>query len=321
MGGSRDLVVRCGASTAEVLAARSCAVLDAALAGDAELWITTPADEAIVLGAFQRTSSLGLGAASARPVVRRASGGAAVAIGPGTLHVVLALARPGALVPCDPARLVNRYVRPLLRALAKSGASASYFGRDWVSVAHRPVAAVGFAHDATTDRAAIEAFVAVTTPFAVEPRASFLGREPTTLATAADRAFELEPLARAIGAAYAAAYDREVAAMPFDETPARGREDADPPWEAVQMEAIGPVAAGVDRGGVLRVGGDFMASRDAVRGLEQVLADLPEAADEARIGAAVDAAFTAPGVALEGVRSLASLRDVVVAARARHRAR
>lgn len=313
--------MRRGASTAELLAARSRAALDAPLEGDAELWITSPTDDALALGAFQRAAGVDRHAR----VVRRGSGGASVDVGPGTLHVLLALARPSALVPCDAPRLVNRYVRPLLRALTRSGATAHYFGRDWVSGAHRPIAAVGLAHDATTGRAAVEAFIAVEKPFAPEGRASFLGKSPATLVELIGRDVDRDRLAAAVAAAYAAAYDRQVVDAPLDvafASPSDRDLFADPPWAAARDEAIGVVAAGPDARGATRVGGDFMASRDAVDAVERALAELGPAspADDARVGAIVDAAFTAPGVVLEGVRSLTSLRDVIVAARASTRA-
>ena len=86
--------------------------------------------------------------------------------------------RVDALVACDESRLVNRYVRPLLRALTKVGATAHFFGRDWVSVAGRPVAWVGFAHDAGTRRTVFEAVVAVGAPYVVRARESTGGTRP-----------------------------------------------------------------------------------------------------------------------------------------------
>ncbi len=110
-------------------------VLDAPLAHPAELYVSRLQEEALVAGAFQRCP------ADVRARLQRVSGGVVVETGPGTVHLVLALDRPAALVPCDAARLVNRYVRPLLSALTRLGVKASYYGRDWVSATKRPVAA------------------------------------------------------------------------------------------------------------------------------------------------------------------------------------
>ena len=87
---------------------------------------------------------------------------------------------------------------------------------------------------------------------------------------------------------------------------------ADPPWAATADEIIGPLGAGPDARGHFRVGGDLLVSRDALASLE---ASLPATPDEA-LGPLVDATLGAPHVALEGVRSLTSIRDVILAARA-----
>ena len=78
------------------LAAASQSALDVPLADEAELWIARPSEDAIALGAFQRSSG-----ASGHLVVRRGSGGPAVRMGEGTLWVALLLPRVDALVACD----------------------------------------------------------------------------------------------------------------------------------------------------------------------------------------------------------------------------
>jgi hypothetical protein len=250
---------------------------------DAELLVAVPGDEAIVLGAFQRSSEVAGGGVV---LVRRGSGGPAVRVGPGSVWVQLHLARPDVLVACDGARLVNRYVRPILRAIG-----AKYFGRDWISVDHRPAGLVAFAHDARTGRSLFEAIVAARTPFALGPRASYLGKEPIVL--------ESDPaeIADAIAEAYAAlAKDSERIAIG---APAGGERRVidEPPWKAVREDAIGIVAAGPDREGKMRVGGEFMASRDAIADLEARLANGEAAAS------AVEAALASPNAVLFGARA------------------
>src|SRR5262249_3366037 len=117
-------------------------------------------------------------------------------------------ASPSSLVSCEPVRLVNRYVRPLLKALGRCGALAHYFDRDWISVKHRPAGWVGFAHDATTGRCALEAFVALRARFDVEARASYLGKEPGTVEEIAGVAIDEARFGDAIVEAYAGAYGR-----------------------------------------------------------------------------------------------------------------
>lgn len=302
-------VVRGGERSAQDVARLSRAALDRPLRRPAELCVSVVADDALLLGAFQRAASLAF--APPWPLLRRASGGPEVRVGPGTVHVAVALAHPGALAPCDEKRIVNRTVRPLLRALTRMGLVAHYFGRDWVSVAHRPVAWVGFAHDAGTRRTLFEAFVAVRTPFAVAERASFLGKPHATLESAGQGG-PVDP-AR-VADAVVEAYARDAAPVELAWPPPLPAEDdvpADPPWAATAEEAIGTLGAGPDARGVFRVGGDLLVSRDALARLEAraataPLADLPRAVDET---------LAAPGVALDGVRSLASVLDVIARAR------
>jgi len=301
-------LMRAKARSAAEIAAHSRAALDRALAQPAELWVAVARDTALLAGAFQR----GVSMPDTWPLARRGSGGPEVLVGPGTVHVALALAHPGVLTPCDESRIVNRSVRPLLRALTKTGPLAHYFGRDWVSVAHRPAAWVGFAHDAGTRRTLFEAFVAVRTPFAIAERASFLGKPQGTLEVIAGTALDPQRIADAVVDAYLAAYNAE----PVDlAVPEAQTEDADlrrdPPWAATSEEAIGTIGAGPDAGGVFRIGGDLLVSRDALAELETCVA---EAADD-DIGRVVDDTLRRPGVAIDGVKSLASVAEVILRGR------
>jgi hypothetical protein len=235
------------------------------------------------------------------------------------VHVALALARPDALEPCDERRIVNRYVRPLLRALTKTAGLAHFFGRDWISVAHRPAAWVGFAHDAASKRTLLEAFVGVHEPFATEPRGSLLGKKPGALDELAGKPVDPSRVADAIIASYLERYDGTEVPVKADADGAdasgtrRTIEDPrrDPPWVATVEEPIGIVGAGPDARGVMRVGGDLLVSRDALARLESLVAG---ARDE-EIGRLVQETLGGPGVAIDGVRSLVSVRDVILRAR------
>jgi len=303
-------VIRAGARSAQEMSAHSRAALDRPLPMIAELWVAVACDEASVLGAFERGPMSRPRADSL--ATRRGSGGPTVMVGSGTIHVVLSLSQPGALVLCDHARIVNRYVRPVLRALTRNGMLAHFFGRDWVSVAKQPVAWVGFGHDATTRRAVFEAFVGVRSPIATAPRPSFLGKQPGTLESIAGRNLEATRIANGIIDAYLEAYDvNAVDVAPADEPHSEPDWRLDPPWAATVEEAIGLIGAGPDRFGVLRVGGDILVSRDALARLEARIVDAP---DE-QLDRIVDETLAAPGVALDGVRSLKSIRDVIQRAR------
>jgi hypothetical protein len=305
----RLAIVRAGERSAAEVAARSRSALDAPLAFAGSLWVAQIPDDAVMLGAFQRATHGG--AFAALPAHRRGSGGPTVRVGPGTLHVALSLAHPAALAGGDEKRIVNRSVRPLLRALTRAGHLASFFGRDWVSVQHRPVAWVGFSHDATTRRTVFEAFVAMRAPFA-EGGASLLGKAPASLEELAGTAIDPRRIADAVVQAYGAAWDAEAveaSAPDLDVTDERAADD--PPWAASVDEAIGTIGAGPDARGVFRVGGDLLVSRDALARLEARAATAPLE----DVPSIVDETLAAPGVALDGVRSLTSVRDVIVRAR------
>jgi hypothetical protein len=164
----------------------------------------------------------------------------------------------------------------------------------------------------------LEAFVACDTPFDVEPRASFLGKAPGTLRAILGAPVDAVRLAEGILASYSEAYGRVAidrgSIPPFESALDELR--AEPPWRATVDEVIGVLGAGPDVHGRFRVGGDLLISRDALSSLE---ASLQDAADD-DVAALVDAAIARPHVALDGVRSLASVRDVILAARAQKRA-
>ncbi len=292
------------------------------LASDAALEIAWPSEAGVVLGALQRACDHA--PREGERVLARGSPGCAVRVGPGTLHVVLALARPSALVDCDEARVLNRHVRPLLRALTKAGALAKYFGRDWISVAHHPAVHVGFAHSRATSRTVVEAFVAVRTPMDTYDRASYAGKAPSTLEALVGKPIDDALLERDVALAFAELATETVTESETESESETGTgtesetgtetETETAPWAAGVEEAIGPVCAGRDLIGRMRVGGEWMASFDAVRDLEDRLAAMGKSPDERAIAEAVQAAFDAPHTALFGVRSLESFRAVLASA-------
>src|SRR5262249_31792393 len=151
------------------------------------------------------------------------------------------------------------------------------------------------------------------TPFHVADRPSFLGKAPGTLAEIVGKAIEPQRLVDAIVDAYVASWGvAPVDAVPLP-SPAEDRQPADDlPGAATVEEAMGVLGAGPDARGAFRVGGDLLVSRDALARLEAAAPQVPEEG----LGALVDETLAAPGVALDGVRSLESLRDVIARARA-----
>ena len=102
------------------------------------------------------------------------------------------------------------------------------------------------------------------------------------------------------GGHFAASYALTLAAAPEDDAPARGTEPVDEaPWSVTRASAIGPLGATPRR-----VGGAFMAARDAVDDLADELASLPAGADLAPV---VARHLGGPSAALFGVRHLSDL--------------
>ncbi|HEX4512105.1 MAG TPA: hypothetical protein VH054_01170, partial [Polyangiaceae bacterium] len=231
---------------------------------------------AILIGAFQRPCD------APSVSVQRGTGGAAVRVGPGTLHVMVA----APTFDEDESVILNRMTRPLLRALR-----ARYFGRDWIDVDHHPIAHVGFAHERATRRTVFEAFVAVRTPFALGDRPSYLGKIPATLEELRGK-IDDDALVQSILDAYG--YERRQTTS----VSAIASASVKASWATCVDEAIGRVCAGPDDEGRFRIGGELMASFDAVRDFEDRVARHEDAEE------AADAAFTAPHTALFGVRSL-----------------
>jgi hypothetical protein len=188
-----------------------------------------PKQEIVLLGAFQRSGDV----ASSLPFRRRASGGAAVRIGPGTVWF------QAPFEGTAPDKILNRAVRPLLTWLSKkTSRPVRYFGRDWIAVGGRPVGIVAFAYEAKTGRGVFEAFVSARSLVTLGPRASYRGKEPMILGVDPEKLVEV------------------------DGTFTTTEVEDDPPWEATAEAEIGLVGAGRDRNGVLRVGGELMGSSD-----------------------------------------------------------
>lgn len=103
---------------------------------------------AVVLGAAQRAGrvvDLDACARASLRVLRRATTGTAAYLGGRSIVWTLALPDVAALIPdASPRSLLNRNVRGFLRGFRAAGAVAHYFGREWISVAHRPAALLGF---------------------------------------------------------------------------------------------------------------------------------------------------------------------------------
>jgi len=242
--------------------------------------------------------------------VRRATGGPALRVGRGQVHVTLALTHPAALGGvADPNRALNRHVRPLLRALDALGSQPTTFGgRDIVLMGAAPIAWVGLGHVRSTSTTTIEAIVALSRPFglpaeldlahgAIAPR--FLGRTPSTLEAVLGQPIDPDAVVGAIVAAYALQAEDSVATEPPASLPMT-RVDADEPaFTAMVEEAIGLLGARRNAAGLVELGGDLFASADALASLG---AALSQPSDDDAMRATIDA--TLDGALLLGVRDV-----------------
>lgn len=271
-----------------------------------------------LLGSFQRSTDRPA-ALDGAPLERRGSGGPTLQVGGGMLWLQLALATPDALVPCTPSKLLNRHVRPLLKALTSLGRLSHYFGRDWIATRRRPSAWVGFAHHATSGRSLVEALVPVEglVPWP-EPRASLMGKAPWTLGEADSAApLIMERVRERLVTSYVD--DLSAGASPVVATIAPTHDASpiigdDPPWQAWCEDAIGRICAGRDGAGRLRLGGEFMASVDAVQAVEDGVLRLGSGLSADAVGQLIDGAFARSNGTILGVTDLRKIRDVLLEA-------
>lgn len=284
---------------------------------EAAVYVAPIVGEAILLGRFQRVRStveLARLEGSGTSLVRRQSGGPALRVGRGQVYVSLELASPSALGGvADPGRALNRHVRPILRALTSlSDVTATSGGRDVILARGAPIARVFVHHHRATGVTGLEAVIHVSRASDLDPAVDLahgaVERTPSrTLNEVVGRELDPAAVVEAIIGELAALAAGEVGT--FDPVMIPGRVDPEePPFTAMIVESIGLIGAVVERDRVA-IGGDLMASHDAVDALGRALHGVT---DEQRIGALIDAHLE--GAMLLGVRSHESIRKVVLAA-------
>lgn len=105
-------------------------------------------DRAVILGAMQRAARVVDMHACVEgnvSVFRRTTTGTAAWMGGEGLVLALGLPHVAAIeTDATDRTLLNRNVRPFLRAFTRAGAMAHYFGREWISLKKRPAALLGF---------------------------------------------------------------------------------------------------------------------------------------------------------------------------------
>lgn len=149
---------------------RASVLLDAVRDGIPRLTVALTRGDSVVLGSRQRAGRVVDLEACARAgvsVLRRVSTGPAACLRGEAIVWTLALPRVDTLLSDATLRtILNRNVRLLLPGLTRWGATAAYFGREWIALRHRPGVLLGY--DLTADgRVLIEAFVGWSNDFEI----------------------------------------------------------------------------------------------------------------------------------------------------------
>jgi hypothetical protein len=284
---------------------------------DAALVVAPVVGEAIALGAFQRVRStidMKLLEGSGVSLARRRAGGPALRVGRGQIYVCLELRAPESLGGVrDPERALNRHVRPFLRALTSLGdITATSGGRDVILAKSEPVAWIGVAHERATRRTAIEAVIAVRKGFSLEPALDLasgaVDRKPSrTLEEIHGKSIAdgevVDAILRELGA-MAPAVER----FESPRLPASRVNPDEPAFTAMVVESIGLLGAVMEEGS-LTIGGDLMASEDALKQLGRSLHSLSDTSDEG-VDRAISEAFDEDALFF-GVRDRASIAKLV----------
>jgi lipoate-protein ligase A len=261
--------------------------------------------EGIALGRFQRARStleLQQLEGSGLSLVRRKTGGGALRLGRGQVYVAFELASAG----IDPSRILNRNVRPLLRALTSlSHIAVTSGGREVMLARGEPIGWVGVHHERESGATGLEAVVNVTRTFeldaavdlsrtAIEPRF----KTPRTLEEMLDRRVTEEEVVAAIvrelGADEWFTADAPISRVDMDEAP----------FTAMIEESIGLIGT-IKEPDRIVIGGDLMASHDAIEALGRAVLHAED------VGTTINQQLD--GAMVLGVRSLESLRKVIEA--------
>jgi hypothetical protein len=250
-------------------------LLTVPLADSARMYCARIAQPARFVGAFDRVP-----ASAGVPSYFRGTGGVTFEVDTGALYMGIALSHPGCLLAGSANQVLNRVVRPLLKALTKvTGKRTAYFGRDHVSAEQANVGWVAMAHSVDTNRASFEAY--------------------------------LPPMDADLAAGIVDAYTRAYPELRISDMSIAGEAqllvNEDPPWSNTEDEAMGPLGILRERGGRLRFGGSLMASADRMHALNEAIQS-PMGLQEC--GEFLDALFAAPAM-LFGVRSLESFRRLI----------
>jgi hypothetical protein len=332
-----------GVSYAAILAADERALRDAPGRPDRGLLRTCTVPGSVLLAGRYHVVPPDAPAEGAMSMQRRRTGGRAVAFGDGFLGLSLVLPHRAALVSedwraLDPAQVMNRCVRGVLRGLAAVGVPAFYPGRDLITLDRRTLGLVSF-ETTTAGVLLFEAVIALTRDFSatvglldrLDPHGCITAPvlrapEVTSVAAAARGSAATADLVAAIARGYAEAFALDLDAhgdahgvaaqlegervsawlrsrVPRAELDHRGTV----PIQLGVLEAHFAVQGG--RLGPVMLAGDFLASSAAVETLERRLVGTP--ADFASISARTFEAFAQPESFILGLTNLSAVAEAV----------
>jgi len=287
--------------------------------------------QGLLLGRYQRAARCDVEAvrAAGLTLLRRVGGGRALVAGQGTVGVLLAVPAGGAgLLPAVVAadKVLNRYVRGLLRGLGLLGAPAHYFGRDFVTADHRQIGRIS--QDGGPDGSVLfEAVVALERNLEVAPALmpgvptapapSATAPAPVALADLTCRLRRFDEVADQLALGYASTYGQERRAIDAPEeapAPELAPAPVGPVGPAISIP-IGVIEAelALDGGTIsaARLQGDFIATSFAIAALEAALVGCTR--DPAALAPRIDGALMAPHAAMLGLRDLASVLAALTA--------
>ena len=293
--------------------------------GVATLVVCQLIGQGVLLGRYQRLARFDEEAARAAGLTlsRRVGGGRALLAGQGTVGVLLAVPAGGAgLLPAVVAadKVLNRYVRGLLRGLGLLGAPAHYFGRDFVTADHRQIGRIS--QDGGPDGSVLfEAVVALERNLevpaelmpgvAAAPAPSATAPAPVALADLTCRLRRFDEVADQLALGYASTYAQERRAIEAPE------EALGPAFAPAPVGQVGPaidIPIGIieaelalegDTITAVRLHGDFIATSFAIAALEAGV--VGSTRDAAALAPRIDGALMQPHAAMLGLRDLASV--------------
>lgn len=338
-----DVAHRDGVSYAAILAADELALREVVGRADHGVLGTYTVPGALLLVGRYHVVPPDAPSGGAPSMQRRRTGGRAVAFGDGFLGLSLVLPHRSALVSddrhtLDPAQVMNRCVRGVLRGLAAVGVPAFYPGRDVITVDRRVLGLVSF-EIAATGALLFEAVLALQRDFTaimalldrLDPQGCITApvlrpEEVTTVGVAARRPVAAPELAAAIARGYAEAFHLDLGPQgkPHGEPPTL---DADQvaawlrsrvPRPELDRRGTVPIQLGVleahfavraGRLGTVVLAGDFLASSAAVEELERRLVGAPT--DFASIAALTFEVFARPERFVLGISDLSAVAQAI----------